>query len=180
MKRIFVRWDLCTACKTCQMACMVEHSASKDLFTAIFETPHPRTRVYVEAVNGSQRKALLYRQPVAERPAVPILCRHCDNAPCLNACIAGALYRDEATGAVLSNLDRCIGCWTCVMVCPYGVVTRQLETQRALKCDLCPDRDEPACVAACPTKALIYAEVDDFSRGRRQMLAAAVAGAPGG
>jgi len=165
MKRIFVNWDRCTACKTCQIACMVEHSAAKDLFAAIFEVPHPRTRVYVEAVNGSQ---------------VPILCRHCDDAPCLNACIAGALYRDAATGAVLSNLDRCIGCWTCVMVCPYGVVTRQLETQRALKCDLCPGRDVPACVAACPTGALVYAETDEISRERRQTLAAAVAGVPGG
>jgi carbon-monoxide dehydrogenase iron sulfur subunit len=165
MKRIFVRWERCTACKTCQVACMVEHSAAKDLFAAMFETPRPRTRVYVEAVNGSQ---------------VPIFCRHCDDAPCLNACIAGALYRDEATGAVLSNLDRCIGCWTCVMVCPYGVVTRQLETQRALKCDLCPNRDVPACVAACPTSALVYAEADDVSRQRRQALATAVAGAPGG
>lgn len=165
MKHIFVRWERCTACKTCQVACMVEHSAAKDLFAAMFETPRPRTRVYVEAVNGSQ---------------VPILCRHCDDAPCLNACIAGALYRDEATGAVRSNLDRCIGCWTCVMVCPYGVVTRQLETQRALKCDLCPDRDVPVCVAACPTGALVYAEADDVSRQRRQTLATAVAGAPGG
>ncbi len=165
MKRIFVHWDRCTACKTCQVACMVEHSAAKDLFAAMVETPHPRTRVYIEAVNGSQ---------------VPILCRHCDDAPCLNACIAGALYRDEATGAVRSNLDRCIGCWTCVMVCPYGVVTRQLETQRALKCDLCPDRDVPACVVACPTGALVYAEADEISRQQRQTLATAVAGAPGG
>jgi carbon-monoxide dehydrogenase iron sulfur subunit len=165
MKRIFVQWERCTACKTCQIACMVEHSAAKDLFAAMFETPRPRTRVYVEAVNGSQ---------------VPILCRQCDDAPCLNACIAGALYRDEATGAVRSNLDRCIGCWTCVMVCPYGVVTRQLETQRALKCDLCPDRDVPVCVAACPTGALVYAEADDVSRQRRQTLATGVAGAPGG
>jgi len=165
MKRIFVRWERCTACKTCQIACMVEHSAAKDLFGALFETPRPRTRVYVEPVNGSQ---------------VPILCRHCDDAPCLNACIAGALYRDEATGAVRSNLDRCIGCWTCVMVCPYGVVTRQLETQRALKCDLCPEREVPACVAACPTGALVYAETEEVSRERRQTLATAVAGAPGG
>jgi carbon-monoxide dehydrogenase iron sulfur subunit len=165
MKRIFVRWERCTACKTCQVACMIEHSEAKDLFAAIFETPRPRTRVYIEAVNGNQ---------------VPVLCRHCDDAPCLNACIAGALYRDEATGAVRSNLDRCIGCWTCVMVCPYGVVTRQQETQRALKCDLCPDRDVPACVAACPTGALVQAEVDDVSRQRRQALATAVAGAPGG
>lgn len=165
MKRIFVRWDRCTGCKTCQIACMVEHSAAKELFGAMFETPHPRTRLYIEAVNGGQ---------------VPVLCRHCDDAPCLNACIAGALYRDETSGAVRSNLDRCIGCWTCVMVCPYGAVTRQLETQRALKCDLCPGRDVPACVAACPTDALVYAEVDEVSHERRQTLAAIVAGAAGG
>lgn len=158
MKRVFIRPDLCTGCKTCVLACAVEHSESKALFTAILETPHPYPRVFVEAADGHK---------------VPVLCRHCDDAPCLNACIAGALFRDPVSQAVVCDWDRCIGCWTCIMVCPYGVVQRQVELARAVKCDLCPDRTVPACVEACPTKALVFAEVDEFAQEKRQAAAAA-------
>jgi carbon-monoxide dehydrogenase iron sulfur subunit len=48
------------------------------------------------------------------------------------------------------------------MTCPYGVINREEERRIAVKCDRCPDRDEPACVNACRTKALIFAEEQDF------------------
>jgi carbon-monoxide dehydrogenase iron sulfur subunit len=62
------------------------------------------------------------------------------------------------------------------MVCPYGVIQRQLELGKAVKCDLCPEREAPACVASCPTKALVYEEVESFSKDKRKQLAMAVAG----
>ncbi len=161
MKRIFVRPDLCTACKTCELACAVEHSQAQSIFLSPFESPRPKPRVFVEAADGRK---------------IPIVCRQCDDAPCLAACISGALFRDLETGAVRCDWSRCIGCWTCVMVCPYGVIGRQLELGKAVKCDLCPGREVPACVAACPTHALLYEEVDAFSQDRRRAFAAAVAG----
>ncbi|MEJ2716420.1 MAG: 4Fe-4S dicluster domain-containing protein [Deltaproteobacteria bacterium] len=164
MKEVFVRLDRCTGCLSCQLACAVEHSASKNLFAAVAETPKPRYRLFVERARES---------------IVPLTCRHCDPAPCLDACIAGALSRDER-GAVVLDYDRCIGCWTCLMVCPYGVVGRKKEEKIAVKCDRCPDRDEPACVGACPTKALLFAEPDDFGAGMRALAAGVVAKAAGG
>jgi len=158
MKRVFIRPDRCTGCKTCLLSCAVAHSQSKDLFAAILERPRPYPRLFVEAADGRK---------------VPVLCRHCDDAPCLNACIAGALYRDAETGAVRCDWDRCIGCWTCIMVCPYGVVQRQVELAKAVKCDLCPGREVPACVESCPTGALIFAEVDAFGQEQRRAAAAA-------
>ena len=159
MKRIFVRPDLCTACMTCELACAVEHSQAKSIFASPLESPRPMKRVFVEASDGRK---------------IPIFCRHCEDAPCVAACISGALFRDPVTDAVICDWGRCIGCWTCVMVCPYGVIGRQLELGKAVKCDLCPGREAPACVAACPTKALIYEEVETFSKEKRLTFAAAV------
>jgi carbon-monoxide dehydrogenase iron sulfur subunit len=78
------------------------------------------------------------------------------------ACISGAINRDE-NGVVITDTDKCIGCWTCVMVCPYGVIGRHLEEHKAYRCDRCPERKIPACVSACPTGALVYETVDAFS-----------------
>jgi carbon-monoxide dehydrogenase iron sulfur subunit len=61
------------------------------------------------------------------------------------------------------------------MVCPYGVIGRRVEERIAVKCDLCPDRDVPACVEACPTKALIYAEEEAFSGVKRVEAAKLIA-----
>lgn len=159
MKEVLVRLDRCMGCRNCQLACAVEHSASRSLFGAIAEKDKPRYRIYVERGDGMN---------------VPLTCRHCEPAPCIEACVAGALGRDER-GAVVQKPERCVGCWTCIMVCPYGVVGRQAEQRVATKCDRCPGRDVPACVASCPTKALVYAEPAEFGATVRKGLAGVVA-----
>lgn len=156
LKEIFVKTSKCTGCKTCEIACAVEHSESKLIYSAIIEKPTPKSRIYVEGVLPDRK--------------VPVLCRHCDDAPCMYACISGAISRNEE-GVVLTDTDKCIGCWTCVMVCPYGVIGRHMETHKAYRCDRCPDREAPACVANCPTEALIYRTVDSFSGDVRKGVA---------
>ena len=152
-KEIFVKTDRCLGCRSCIMACAVEHSAARSLFGAVAETPLPKSRIYVEWVAPDHK--------------MPIVCRHCDDAPCMHACISGAIRRDE-DGVVRTDADKCIGCWTCVMVCPYGVIGRHLEEHKAYRCDRCPDRDIPACVSACPTGALVYQTVPGYSAAVRQ------------
>ena len=152
-KEIFVRLDRCVGCHTCKIACSVEHSESKNLFEAISEQPAPKNRVYVEWVPPDRK--------------VPVLCRHCEDAPCMHACISGAISRTE-DGVIITNSDKCIGCWTCVMVCPYGVIGRHMETRKAYRCDRCPDLQVPSCVDACPTQALVYRTVEGFSGDVRQ------------
>jgi carbon-monoxide dehydrogenase iron sulfur subunit len=153
-KEIFVRLDRCVGCHTCGLACAVEHSQSKTLFGAISERPIPKNRIYVEWVAPDRK--------------LPVLCRHCEDAPCMHACISGAISRTEE-GVVITNSDKCIGCWTCVMVCPYGVIGRHMEVHKAYRCDRCPDRPIPACVDACPTQALVYQTVEAFSGAVRQV-----------
>ncbi len=152
MKEILIRPERCTACRSCEIACAVEHSESKDLFKALSEMP--QRRLYVEYV------------PEYEL-AIPITCRHCEDAPCVAVCPTGALTQDPVSGVVKHNKNLCIGCWTCASVCTYGVIGRDRRARVAMKCDRCPDREIPACVNACPTKALVYAEVGELSESRR-------------
>lgn len=162
-KEIFVRLDRCMGCHSCELACAVEHSQSGSLYGAIGEDLSPKSRLYVEA---------------AEEKPVPILCRHCEDAPCMHACIAGAISQEGSI--VKTDTDRCIGCWTCVMVCPYGVIGRHLEEQHAYRCDRCPDKEQPSCVEACPTKALVFTTVDEFSADTRTRASQEILSGQGG
>lgn len=159
-KEIFVRLDRCTGCHSCEIACSVAHSEGQTLYAALGETPVPRKRLYVESAGGRN---------------VPLLCRHCEDAPCVQSCVTRALSQDTLTRVVSHDPDKCIGCWMCTMVCPYGVIGRQKEQRLAVKCDRCPDRDEPACVASCPTRALVYAQEESFAGTVRGKAAAKMA-----
>ncbi len=152
MKRVFVDLDKCLGCHSCMIACAVEHSLSKDLFKAIREVPFPKPRIEVKTAG--------------EEDSFPLQCRHCEEPYCVDACIAGAIRKDPKTGLVLANEEKCIGCWMCVMACPFGIIRSSLlpnkEEKVAVRCDLCQDREIPACVEACPTGALFFGEVQDF------------------
>ena len=148
MKRIFVKEEFCMGCELCDVYCKVQHSASKDMIKAYkVEQPVPLSRLRVEK-----------DKPVS----FSVQCRHCEDSPCVNACLSGARYIDDKTGAVLHNAEKCMGCWTCVMVCPFSAVVMVVNgsgRKVVAKCDLCQGLEEPACVANCPNQALVFKEV---------------------
>jgi carbon-monoxide dehydrogenase iron sulfur subunit len=146
VKVIGVHTDRCTGCKTCELYCAVERgSHGKTLLKAAQESPPPRPRIKVEDSN--------------EVP-LPLQCRQCVEAPCLNACPSGALVRDTKSGMVVVREDRCIACWTCLILCPFGVISPWPERKFALKCDRCAFMEHPVCVDVCPTRALELADKD--------------------
>jgi len=81
------------------------------------------------------------------------------------------MYR-TADGVVtnVGGKHTCIACGMCVMMCPFGMIARAPAPDgkiMALKCDLCPERDTPACADACPTGAILYLEGDEFAHQSR-------------
>lgn len=152
MKSIFVNTERCVACKTCEMSCALNRSSlSKKLPEAVYEFPAPMARVRVA--------------PAGMEKGFPVQCRHCEDAPCLDACPAGALYRDP-DGLVLVQEGRCIGCWMCVMVCPFGAAQPFRHTREVIKCDRCKGMDAPFCVASCPTHALMLVDPEEVAQGK--------------
>ena len=170
MEIIAVHVDRCTGCMTCELYCATERgSAGRTLLEAVQESPVPKPRLRVEGGNQA---------------SLPIQCRHCLEAPCLDACLSGALVRDPKSNMVVVREDRCIACWTCVMFCPYGVIFPWAERKIALKCDRCLYMEHPVCVEVCPTRALEVVDVGGMEgayRERRWIAAkAAVAASEGG
>jgi carbon-monoxide dehydrogenase iron sulfur subunit len=145
MKRIYTLEDVCIGCHLCEVACITEHSGSKDPVKAYLHEPfRPISRCTVEEMNGGVT-------------SFSTTCRHCDEPDCLRACISGAIQKYD-NGVVRIDTEQCVGCWSCVMACPYGAIQRNLTRKKANKCDLCPDRKNPACVDACPNRALVFKE----------------------
>lgn len=108
------------------------------------------------------------------RLSVALQCRHCQQAPCLDSCLTGALKRDDEAGIVVIQENRCIGCWTCTLFCPYGVIYPWPERKIALKCDRCLYMDIPVCVDVCPTRALELVDLaayDDVLQAKRTATA---------
>jgi anaerobic carbon-monoxide dehydrogenase iron sulfur subunit len=138
--RIRANEDACIGCHLCEVYCLTEHSRSRSIVKAhLREQPRAQARVHVEE----------------ERPgSVAIQCHQCSEPLCVAACLTGAMQKDPETGIVTSDSDRCMGCWTCIMVCPYGALTRDATHNVIVKCDLCSHLVTPACVANCPNEAL--------------------------
>jgi len=142
---IFVKPETCMGCKRCELACALAHAGSQDLYQAIHESPSPRSRVDVDRLGGFN---------------VPLQCRHCENAQCVTVCPTGAMKRLGREGPVVVDHDLCVGCRSCTIVCHFGVPRMDESGKVLIKCDLCIERldrgQEPACVSACPTKALCF------------------------
>jgi len=150
-KRILIDMDRCVECRSCAAACYYTHG---------------NMPVVGSACSGA---ALL-----------PVLCRQCKSAACVEACPVEAMIRDD-NGVVRRRLFKCIGCGSCARACPFGVLptpdnpaagapagyrsTDRISGHGMPKCDLCEDRlvegngdAVPRCVAACPTGALAFAD----------------------
>jgi carbon-monoxide dehydrogenase iron sulfur subunit len=65
------------------------------------------------------------------------------------------MQKDPVTGIVAVDAEKCMGCWTCIIACPNGALTKDETENIVAKCDLCPERDVPVCVVNCPNEALV-------------------------
>ncbi len=133
-------------CGLCRVYCLAEHSMSGDIIKAWKkESPRAVPRIRVE-----RRGEISFS----------LQCRNCDEPWCAYACLSGALRRDPLTGMVTLDSEKCTGCWTCILACPNNAIMIDSNRKVVAKCDLCPGRDIPACVANCPNEALYIIDTE--------------------
>ncbi|MBZ0133889.1 MAG: 4Fe-4S dicluster domain-containing protein [Rhodocyclaceae bacterium] len=157
----------CIGCYGCQLSCKAENGTPPGVFFA---------RVLKQEEG---------QYPTVRQLFLPVLCNHCEDAPCVDVCPTGASFKWE-DGIVDIDADKCVGCRTCMMACPYDnryfndqqqhyfeqgstlyeqARTARHQTEVVMKCNFCRDRvrvgKQPACVANCPTVARYFGDLDD-------------------
>ncbi len=153
MPKIIIDLGKCIACRACEIACEKEHNGRALITVLEFED---------------------------EEVALPLSCRHCNKAPCVEVCPTNALSFDK-DGAVVLDESKCNGCAMCAIVCPFSIPLISKATKVMVKCDLCSNRrlrgEIPACVEVCPTNALIYGELEEVIKKLRESKAKKVVSA---
>lgn len=147
----YIDQSRCIGCNTCTIACMQWHDVPPSTVKWI--------RVY-QWEKGTFPNVRLF--------ALPVMCYHCQNPVCINACKNGALYKEEKYGAVLVDPDKCQGCRRCWQACPYGAPQYDGDELGAKmsKCNMCVDRLEqgwkPICVLSCSMRALEFGPLNEL------------------
>lgn len=148
MRKIYFRSEQCDGCRACEQVCREKNSQTQSLFMAAVENPTPKPRITVTESEG--------------RYSV-ISCQNCVRASCVEACMAGALQY-SGQGNVIHDAEQCVGCGMCVMVCPFGAINLQKGLEKAGKCELCLDEEQPPCVLACTRQALCYCTSEEYEQ----------------
>lgn len=146
MKYVTIDLDKCVGCRNCEYACSFKQSDDFDR-----KDSNIRVNFYAETIS-----------------CIPMTCMHCTEAWCMEVCPANAISKDEETGAIIINQDRCAGCKMCMMSCPYGNIHFDSIKLVSQKCDLCGG--DPNCVKFCISGALQFEEAEDLFNSKRQAL----------
>ena len=151
----FFDQTVCNGCRACQIACKDKH-----------DTPiGVNWRRVVEYSGGSWQTDRDTFQPNIFSYYTSIACNHCDDPICVEVCPTTAMTI-RADGTVYVDEKKCVGCRYCEWSCPYGAPQFNAETGHMSKCDLCYDyrqaNQDPACVSACPSRALDWGQIDEL------------------
>lgn len=142
MKRVYVNEKWCLACHLCEYYCAFANSGQDDMVKALKGVAiNPRIRIEEK-----------------DNISFAVSCRHCEEPLCVKGCITGALSIEN--GVISIDKEKCVGCYTCILSCPYGAVMPSEEGGPVQKCELCTKNadGEPACVKGCPNKAIVFEE----------------------
>jgi len=146
-KILFIDSEKCTGCRVCEMVCSLYHED---------EVNPLKSRIHV----------ISWEDQAID---VPMVCQQCETPLCERVCPANATYRDPQTSAMFINEEACIGCRMCIIACPFGGPSMNIDTGKTIKCDLC--QGEPKCVEFCVTKALQYIPVSKAVLMRKRAAA---------
>ncbi|RJP17088.1 MAG: 4Fe-4S dicluster domain-containing protein [Candidatus Abyssobacteria bacterium SURF_5] len=124
MKKLSLVPNLCTGCRECQLMCSLKHAGR-------FNPAEARIRIEYDVEMNCYS---------------PVICRQCDEPACADACPSEAFSRDDRSGSLVIDAEKCSLCLQCVDACPYGAI-RVAPDGTVLKCDLCGG--DPECVKFC-------------------------------
>lgn len=149
--------DKCNGCYACFLACKDEYSGNDHLPYSAAQGEGQQWLRVVEIEHGTGSKVKV--------DYIPIMCQHCQEAPCLKAASPGAVYR-RTDGIVVIDPVKAKGDKRIAYACPYGCVSWNEGLQLAQKCTLCVHMLEGGekttrCVEVCPTGALVFGDLDD-------------------
>ncbi len=146
-KVLYIDYQRCTGCRTCEMVCAVKH----------------------DGVLNPIRSHIKVMKWEAEGLYVPVSCQQCQDAPCMNVCPVKAISRDDEMGRVEVDYDVCIGCRSCVVVCPFGAMNFNSIDRQVFKCDLCDG--DPQCVRFCDVDAIQYIDAEEVAIDKKRYAA---------
>lgn len=164
----------CIGCHTCSVACRIENNLPQGTWW---------NRALTDGGEDMDTPAGIF--PDVKMSYLTVACQHCENPACVKVCPVGATYRDEETGIVRQDYDKCIGCRMCMAACPYtgvrsfnweepaysvdfavgDVDVAKHQKHTVEKCTFCYQRqargEVPACMDLCPARARHFGDLDD-------------------
>lgn len=145
-KVLIIDPDKCTGCETCTFICSAVHSG-------VFNPYYSRIKtIRVEPIINCA-----------------ISCQFCEDAPCAAVCPWDAIEKDEDTGIVRVNEDKCVGCGFCIRACNFGAISMSLVDDLVFICDQCEEfEDGPQCVKFCPEDAITFEPLESESDRKRR------------
>ncbi len=156
-KTFLIDMEKCTGCMLCTISCKDEHVGRG---YAPWTEAQPDIGHFWIDILPLERG----RIPRVRMSYLPVLCQHCENAPCVKACPEGAI-ETRTDGLVWIDPKACTGCGLCRDACPYDVIYMNGDLGIAQKCTGCAHRvDEgalPRCADVCPHDAIVFGDEAD-------------------
>ncbi len=143
-KVLVIDHEKCTGCRQCEMVCSVFHNGSSN-----------PSRSRIKVVKWENVGFYL-----------PTTCQNCEKPFCVEVCPTKACHKDVEHQRVLIDRDKCIGCKTCIIACPFGAPLFDHVAHVSIKCDYCDG--EPQCAAFCEAKAVEYVDTEKINANKKR------------
>lgn len=155
----YINQSLCSGCNACVLAC-------KDKNNLDVGSNFRRVYNYEKGEYGQSAGSGIVPNIVAYY--FSISCNHCTIPKCQLSCPTGAIVKRKEDGVVTIDQSVCAGTQLCIRACPYGAPQFDKKKIKSNKCDFCIDLqekgEEPACVAACPMRAIDFGPIEELRK----------------